>query len=89
MNESDVIHIGTQALIVAAKVSAPLLIVCLVVGLVISLVQAVFQVQDQTLAMVPKLALGALVLVMTGGWILRTVVEYTQSLFTSIPGLVS
>jgi flagellar biosynthesis protein FliQ len=88
MTEIDVINVGTQALMVAAKLAGPLLIVTLIVGVVVSLFQAVFQVQDQTLSMVPKLALGAAVLVLTGGWMLRTIIEYTQALFGSIPDLI-
>jgi flagellar biosynthetic protein FliQ len=88
MNETDVVHIAGQALVLAAKLAGPLLITALVVGVVISLVQAVFQVQDQTLSMVPKLALGGVVLALTGGWMLRITVEFTQQLFTSIPSLV-
>lgn len=88
MNETDVVHIAGQALILAAKLAGPLLIVALLSGVVISLVQAVFQVQDQTLSMVPKLALGGLVLALTGGWMLRITVEFTQHLFEQIPTLV-
>ena len=88
MTESDVIHICTQALIVATKLSAPILIGSLVVGIVISLVQAVFQVQDQTLSMVPRLILGAVVLALSGGWMLREMVDYTTNLFASIPSLM-
>ena len=88
MNESDVLHIAGQALVLAAKLAGPLLIVSLVVGVVVSLVQAVFQVQDQTLSMVPKLVAGALVLLLTGGWMLRITVEFTQHLFDQIPQLV-
>lgn len=88
MNESDIVQICSQALVLAAKLSAPLLIVALVLGVVISLVQAVFQVQDQTLTMVPKLLLGGLVLAFTGGWMLRTSVDFTQELFARIPELV-
>ena len=88
MTETDVVHLCVQALVLAAKLSAPLLIVALVVGIVISLVQAVFQVQDQTLTMVPKLALGGLVLALTGGWMLRTSVEFTADLFARIPEMV-
>jgi flagellar biosynthetic protein FliQ len=88
MNETDVVHIAGQALILAAKLAGPLLLVALVTGVVISLVQAVFQVQDQTLSMVPKLALGGLVLALTGGWMLRITVEFTQHLFEQIPTLV-
>lgn len=88
MNESDVMNIAGQALLLAAKLAGPLLLVALVVGVVISLVQAVFQVQDQTLSMVPKLAISALVLALTGGWMLRITVEFTQQLFERIPDLV-
>jgi len=88
MTETDVVHLCTQALLLAAKLSAPLLLVALVVGVVISLLQAVFQVQDQTLTMVPKLILGGVVLALTGGWMLRISVEFTQELFARIPELV-
>lgn len=88
MTETDVVHLCTQALLLAAKLSTPLLLVALVVGVVISLVQAVFQVQDQTLTMVPKLLLGGVVLALTGGWMLRISVEFTQELFARIPELV-
>ena len=88
MLEADIVHIGTQALVVAAKLSAPVLVVSLVVGLVISLLQAVFQVQDHVLAMVPRLAACGLVLVLCGGWMLHTVVDYTDQLFSAIPDLV-
>ncbi|MEO6205986.1 MAG: flagellar biosynthetic protein FliQ [Mycobacteriales bacterium] len=88
MNENDVVQIAGQALVLAAKLAGPLLLTALLVGVVVSLVQAVFQVQDQTLSMVPKLAVGALLLVLTGGWMLRITVEFTQQLFERIPDLV-
>ncbi len=88
MTETDIVHMCSQALLLAAKLSAPLLLVALVLGVVISLVQAVFQVQDQTLTMVPKLLLGGVVLALTGGWMLRISVEFTQELFARIPELV-
>ena len=87
MNETDVLHIAGQALVLAAKLAGPLLIVSLLVGVVVSLVQAVFQVQDQTLSIVPKLIGGAVVLTLTGGWMLRITVEFTQQLFDQIPQL--
>jgi flagellar biosynthetic protein FliQ len=88
MNEADVVQLGVQALTVAAKLAAPILIVSLVVGIIVSLLQTVFQVQDQTLAMVPKLVLGGVVLLIAGGWMLHTLVDYTTVLFNSIPSLV-
>ena len=88
MNETDVIHICSQALLLSAKLCGPLLAVALIVGIIISLVQVVFQVQDQTIAMVPKLAIGGLVLALTGGWMLRTIVDFTAELYDRIPALV-
>lgn len=89
MTDNDIVHICSQALVLAAKLSGPLLLVALVSGVVISLLQAVFQVQDQTLSTVPKLALGAAVLALTGGWMLRISVEFTRELFERIPQLVN
>jgi flagellar biosynthetic protein FliQ len=88
MTESDIVGIAGQALVLAAKLSAPLLIVALVIGVVVSLLQAVFQVQDQTLSMVPKLAVGGAVLALTGGWLLRITVDFTAELWSRIPELV-
>ena len=88
MLDSEVVSLTSEALMVATKVVAPLLVVSLVVGLVVSLVQAVFQVQDQVLAMVPRLAACGLVLLLTGSWMLRSLVDYTTELFKTIPTLV-
>jgi flagellar biosynthetic protein FliQ len=65
-------------------ISAPLLLVGLVVGLVISIIQATTSIQEQTLTFVPKIAaiLGALVLL--GPWILSSLREFTVNLFQQI-----
>jgi flagellar biosynthesis protein FliQ len=88
MTDADILHLGAQAITMIGKLSAPLLIVSLAIGIVISLVQTVLSLQDQTLSMVPRLALSALVLLLTGGWMLNTMVDYTTELFNSIPDLV-
>ena len=88
MNEIDIVHICAQALVLAAKLAGPLLGVALVLGIVVSLVQVVFQVQDQTLTMVPKLAVGGAVLALTAGWMLRTTADFTRELWSRIPDLV-
>lgn len=88
MTDTDVVHLAASALLLAGKLAGPLLLVSLAVGVLVSLFQTVFQVQDQTLAMVPKLAAGALVLVFAGNWMLHSVVEFTQQLFATIPKLV-
>ena len=88
MTDTDIIHLGGQAIVLIGKLSAPLLLVSLAVGIVVSLVQTVLSLQDQTISMVPRLILCALVLLLTGGWMLHTMVDYTVELFTSIPNLV-
>jgi flagellar biosynthetic protein FliQ len=89
VTEADIVRIGVQALVVAGKLAAPLLVVSLVVGIVVSLVQTVFSLQDQTLSQVPRLLLGAAVLLLSGGWMLRTLVDFTTELFRSIPSLAN
>ena len=88
MSDADVMNLAAQALWTATKLAAPILIVSLAIGTLISLVQAVTQVQEMTLAFVPKLAGIAVVLVVGGSWMLGTLSDFTRQLFDSIPGLL-
>jgi flagellar biosynthetic protein FliQ len=88
MNSDTVISLATQAMDVAFKVAMPLLLAGLVVGLIVSVFQAVTQIQEQTLAFIPKIIAIAAVLVIAGPWMLGQVLTYTSSLYNSIPGLV-
>jgi flagellar biosynthetic protein FliQ len=73
---------------VAFKVAMPLLLAGLVVGLIVSVFQAVTQIQEQTLAFIPKIIAIAVVLVIAGPWMLGQVLSYTSDLYGAIPGLV-
>ena len=88
MSETEVMHIAQQAILITFKLCAPILLVSLAIGVFISLVQAVTSVQEMTLSFVPKLAGIALVIVLSGGWMLGQLVTYAQQLFESIPRLV-
>jgi flagellar biosynthetic protein FliQ len=88
MNTDVVISIATQAMNLAFKVAMPLLMAGLVVGLIVSVFQAVTQIQEQTLAFIPKIVAIALVLVILGPWMLGQVLTYTNDLYQSIPSLV-
>ena len=88
MNTDVVISLATQAMNVAFKVAMPLLLAGLAVGLVVSVFQAVTQIQEQTLAFIPKIVAIAAVLVILGPWMLGHVLSYTSDLYNSIPGLV-
>ncbi|GAA0078721.1 flagellar biosynthesis protein FliQ [Clostridium sp. CTA-5] len=73
-----------DTIIVAAKLSAPILIVVLVVGLVISILQATTQIQEQTLTFVPKLIAAAVIGIFLGSWMLQTLMSFTTRIFELI-----
>ena len=73
-----------QSLIMALLISAPMLCIGLVVGVIVSLIQAVTQIQEQTLSFIPKVAASILVLVALGPWMLRYMIEFTQTLIMSM-----
>ena len=88
MNSMTVMSLTYQAMLVALKMAAPLLLVALVVGLIISIFQAATQVNEMTLAFVPKLLAAGAALVLLGPWLITTMVDYIQSLIGMIPQLV-
>ncbi len=74
-----------NAVAIALWVAAPLLITALVVGIVVSLIQAITQLQEQTLTFIPKLALLAVVFLATLPWTLARLVEYLVQVFRTLP----
>ncbi len=88
MNQDVVISLTLEAMVLAMKIGMPLLLVGLVIGLVVSVFQAVTQIQEQTLAFIPKVIGLAVVLVVGGPWMLGQVVTYTQELYSAIPTIV-
>lgn len=69
-------------------VSAPVLGVVLVVGLLVSLFQAITQINEQTLAFVPKLVAAMAVFAISGPWMLNMLVEYIRRTIEAIPAAV-
>lgn len=69
-------------------VSAPLLVTALLVGLIVTLIQAVTQLQEQTLTFLPKLAALAVIFVLTLPWILRQLTEFLVMAIRSLPTVV-
>ena len=78
-----------DTIVTAAKVSAPILIVVLVLGLVISILQATTQIQEQTLTFVPKLIAAAVVGIFLGSWMLETIMAFTNRIFDLISKVVT
>jgi len=84
MDESDIIYIAQEALKMIVYVSAPTLIISMVVGLIISVFQATTQIQDQTLTFVPKILAVMAAIAIFGSWMIRILIEYTQGIFLNI-----
>ena len=88
MTPDMVIDVGNRALEVVVMLCAPILLSALAVGLLIAMFQAATQINEMTLSFVPKLMTIALVLMLTGPWMLRVIVGYTEQLIESIPSLI-
>jgi flagellar biosynthetic protein FliQ len=88
MSPEAVMNIGRQAVEITILVSAPVLLVSLVVGLLISIFQAATSLNETTLSFVPKLIAMFLTLIFAGPWMLQMMTDYIQRLFSSIPSLI-
>ena len=75
------------ALLLALKVSAPILLVAMAVGLVISVIQAATQIHEQTITFVPKLFAIAVVMIVLGPWMLSSINDFTKYIFSLIKTL--
>ncbi|AXL12278.1 flagellar biosynthetic protein FliQ [Microbacterium foliorum] len=89
MNPEAVIDIGQAALIVGAKLCAPMLITALVVGFAISLLQSITQVQEMTISFVPKLVAVGIALLVSGHWMIAEMIAFTNEMFARIPTLLN
>ena len=88
MTDATLIDIATRTMMVALKLSAPILVTSLVIGFVVSLFQSMTQIQEVTLAFVPKLIGVGLALLFCGNWMLHTLVSFTVDLFEAIPSML-
>ena len=88
MTDTDILDIAINTMFVALKLSAPILLTALVLGFAISLFQAMTQIQEFTLAFVPKVVGVGVALIISGNWMLHTLIDFTQDLFDRIPSLL-
>lgn len=88
MTPETVYQVGQDAMIVAIKLTAPVLIPSLMVGLVIAMFQAATQINEMTLTFIPKLIVIGLVLMFAGPWMLQMFIDYFQDLIRDIPTLI-
>jgi len=85
MTPDDVVAICRRALEMTVLVASPFLLTALLVGVLISLVQAVTQIQEQTLTFVPKFLALLVVFVLTLPWVMDQLIRYATELFLSFP----
>ena len=84
MSAEFIIGLAGQAIYIILKASAPMLIIGLVVGLIVSIFQATTQIQEQTLAFVPKIVAVFVSMIVFGPWILNTLVDFTFNLLNNL-----
>ncbi|GIP56535.1 flagellar biosynthesis protein FliQ [Paenibacillus woosongensis] len=88
MNTDFIIGLAGQAVYTVLKVSAPMLVIGLAVGLIVSIFQATTQIQEQTLAFVPKIIAVLLALLLFGPWILTTMVDFTYGILNNLSNYI-
>jgi flagellar biosynthetic protein FliQ len=89
MSHALIVDLARNAIMLALLIAGPMLVVALLVGLTVSVLQAVTQIQEQTLAFLPKLIGVAAVFLLALPWIIQLMVKYTTELFRSLPSLIS
>ncbi|MCQ4726589.1 flagellar biosynthesis protein FliQ [Anaerotignum faecicola] len=82
MTNAEVLDIMRSALVMAVKLSGPMLLLSMAVGVLISVLQAATQIHEQTLTFVPKLIVIGVVCLITGSWMLTSLQEFTFDIFT-------
>lgn len=88
LSENLIIGLAKDAILTVLLTAGPMLGVGLIVGLLVSILQAATQIQEPTMAFIPKILviLGAVILF--GPWILRVLVDFTSRLFSALPSFV-
>ncbi len=85
MEFSEALDLGREALTMVLTLASPILVIGMAVGLSIALLQAVTQLQEQTLTFVPKIVAMVLSAIVFVPWIAKRLLEYTQQLLGTPP----
>lgn len=88
MNEAMIIELGQQAMFTILILSAPMLILGLIVGLAVSIFQATTQIQEATLAFIPKIIVVLGSIVVFGPWLLSIIINFTLKLYTNMNNFI-
>lgn len=88
MSSEMVLSIAEKAVYTTLIICGPLLLISLVVGLIVSIFQATTQIQEQTLAFIPKIVAVLVGLIIFGPWMLSTMLSYTHNIFSNLEQFV-
>ncbi|HLS23308.1 MAG TPA: flagellar biosynthesis protein FliQ [Pseudogracilibacillus sp.] len=88
MSQEFVLYLAERGIMTILLVAGPLLILALAVGLLVSIFQATTQIQEQTLAFIPKIIAVLLGVVFFGSWMLTHIVEFTTTLYENLSQFV-
>jgi len=84
----DAIGLGREAVFVALVAAAPVLLLSMIVGLVVSLFQAVTQIQEPTLAFIPKIVTAGFAILFFGPFILAMLTDFMSRVFANLPSYI-
>lgn len=87
MTQGEVLAVFQEALLVAMKISAPILIASIAIGLVVAIFQAATQIHEQTLTFVPKVLVIALMLIVMGSWMMTLMLDLIHYIFSLMVAL--
>lgn len=86
MDEAVLLEVGRDAVIVALKLGAPLMLIALLIGLTISLFQALTQIQEVTLTFVPKIIVVFISMLLLAPFMLHTLIDFTERIMQQAVG---
>lgn len=86
MSNDLAIYLSKQLLWHALLISSPVVLTAMLCGLLISILQVATQIQDSSLSFVPKLLTLTLMLMLCGGWMLHTLIDFAKNIIENIPG---
>ena len=89
MSQAMLQTIAAQTIMITLKLAMPTLLVSMGVGLLVSVIQAVTQIQEQTLSFIPKAFAVGMVLVLMGPWMLNSLLAFTTELYAQIPQMTA
>jgi len=88
MSSDLVVQMAREALSMVMLISAPMLGLGMLVGILVSVFQATTQIQEQTLAFIPKIVAVFVAILIFGPWMLRLLTDYIRELFVNLPSLI-